>query len=222
MLEIKEIKEILKARTAILSLFADVFLDTPELPKIEKLSILLGEFINATIRDDEKEPLVIGYKWLANWVEKAKHDNALLIKLQQENTRLFYLGKYSVGVTASFYLSEEHVNKRKQWEDIIEFYRKLGFTNKNSEKNQEDSIGVELLFLGMLTERALSLDDEEKLKENLENQIIFYDEYLLLLSPLFCETVYNKADDGGAYQALSVVLNGYLNIDYITVQAMLQ
>ena len=60
----------------------------------------------------------------------------------------------------SVYRSKDHLMFDKQTSEVREFYKSYGWESKFKGKIPDDHLGIELLFLTLLIEKYLELDDE--------------------------------------------------------------
>lgn len=60
----------------------------------------------------------------------------------------------------SVYRSKEHLMFDKQTSEVREFYKSYGWESKFKGKIPDDHLGIELLFLTLMIEKYLDLDDE--------------------------------------------------------------
>jgi putative dimethyl sulfoxide reductase chaperone len=83
----------------------------------------------------------------------------------------------------SAYKSRNHLKIVKQATVVNEFYKSYGWESKFKDKVAEDHLGIELLFLTLMIEKYLELDDEVCNRE-MRNEIRrFIDEHLISWIP---------------------------------------
>ncbi len=70
----------------------------------------------------------------------------------------------------SVYMNDDHLLYGKQAGEVREFYRSYGWESKFKNQLPDDHIGIELLFLTLMIEKYLQLDDDACRKE-MKNEI---------------------------------------------------
>lgn len=217
-MDINEINETNSVREKLLNLLSGMLLNVPNYNDINILYNALTGFSEACVEDCPAS-LVEGLKKLHQWLKLNKDGNETHIKLEAEHTRLFFLGKYSVGFTASYYLSSNKTNKSAQWDDVIDFYYKNKYKPLKGILFDEDSAGVEMLFLSILAGKGANIKNDKESIENMNTQIEFYENHVNNWLPIFCEALIQK-DDCPFYQAFALILKGYTEADYKIVKEM--
>jgi putative dimethyl sulfoxide reductase chaperone len=79
--------------------------------------------------------------------------------------------------------NREHILLNKQYSEVRNFYSSYGWESKFKGKIPDDHIGIELLFLTILIEKYLELDDEICAKEIKQEIRRFIDQHILSWIP---------------------------------------
>ena len=105
----------------------------------------------------------------------------------------------------SVYRSNEHVMFDRQTEEVREFYRSYGWESRFKGTIPDDHLGVELLFLTILLEKFLELDDYA-CEVEMQNEIRrFIDNHIMSWIPRWNEDVTRHANTIG-YKGISTLI----------------
>ena len=117
--------------------------------------------------------------------------------LQEDNLRMFIgLNKVPAPVWESVYFSEKRLMFQEQTLQIREWYARFGLQAERINKEPDDHIGLEMLFIAHLASLALQAfeqNDETKLNEILQAQREFLSEHLLRWGPVWAKLVKQHA-----------------------------
>ncbi len=117
--------------------------------------------------------------------------------LQEDNLRMFIgLNKVPAPVWESVYFSEKRLMFQEQTLQIREWYARFGLQAERINKEPDDHIGLEMLFIAHLASLALQAfeqNDEPKLNEILQAQRDFLSEHLLRWGPVWAKLVKQHA-----------------------------
>jgi TorA maturation chaperone TorD len=100
--------------------------------------------------------------------------------MSEDYYRLFTSEEFPLApVYESFYKKSEPENKVSKVSDVTEFYRTYGWMPKFRPEKKSDHLGIELLFLTILVEKYIILDDEA-CRGEMRNEIRrFIEEHIL-------------------------------------------
>jgi TorA maturation chaperone TorD len=94
----------------------------------------------------------------------------------------------------SVYRSKDHLMFDKQTSEVREFYKSYGWESKFEGKIPDDHLGIELLFLTLMIEKYLELDDESCNSE-MRNEIRrFIDQHLMSWIPDWNKNIQEHAN----------------------------
>ncbi len=117
--------------------------------------------------------------------------------LQEDNLHLFIgLGKVLAPMWSSVYFSENKLLFQEQTLQVREWYARFGLQAERINREPDDHIGLEMLFISHLASLALQAieqDDENKLNEILQAQRDFLSEHLLHWGPVWAKLVKQHA-----------------------------
>ena len=117
--------------------------------------------------------------------------------LQEDNLRMFIgLNKVPAPVWESVYFSEKRLMFQEQTLQIREWYARFGLQAERINKEPDDHIGLEMLFIAHLASLALQAieqNDEPKLNEILQAQREFLSDHLLRWGPVWAKLVKQHA-----------------------------
>ena len=117
--------------------------------------------------------------------------------LQEDNLRMFIgLNKVPAPVWESVYFSEKRLMFQEQTLQIREWYARFGLQAERINKEPDDHIGLEMLFIAHLASLALQAieqNDETKLNEILQAQREFLSDHLLRWGPVWAKLVKQHA-----------------------------
>ncbi len=172
----------------------------------------------------ENQPLVQkGFETMQAWCLENKSglsDHALQ-DLQQDFLRLFIgPGKVLAPAWESVYFSEDRLVFQEQTLQVRQWYRRYGAEIEHIHKEPDDHIGLELIFVAYLAQRALDdfqQNDETAFEEDIHGQRQFLMQHLLRFAPNWYDLVEKHAHTG-FYRALGQLIRGSLQ----TVAEMLK
>ena len=115
----------------------------------------------------------------------------------------------------SVFTSEERILMQDARDEVLAIYRSAGLDKKNSWKEGEDHVALELEFEQVLANRtaeALRKSDEEEAAALLTTQRNFLEDHLLSWVPMMTTDMkrFAKTD---LYQGLAYLTDGFLNTD---------
>jgi TorA maturation chaperone TorD len=116
--------------------------------------------------------------------------------LKSEQLRLFIgLDRVLVPVWESVYFNESRLVFQEQTIQVREWYARFGLQIERLNKEPDDHIGLELLFISHLASRALQAVDEDprSFDELLQAQRDFLTEHLLRWGPAWAKLVNQQA-----------------------------
>jgi len=117
--------------------------------------------------------------------------------LQEDNLRLFIgLNKVPAPVWESVYFSEKKLIFQEQTLQIREWYARFGLQAERINREPDDHIGLEMLFIAHLASLALQAieqNDENKLNDILQAQREFLSDHLLRWGPAWAKLVKQHA-----------------------------
>ncbi|MBL8062460.1 MAG: molecular chaperone TorD family protein [Anaerolineales bacterium] len=113
--------------------------------------------------------------------------------LQDDHLHLFIgLGKVIAPMWESVYFSEKKLIFQEQTLQVREWYARFGLQAERINREPDDHIGLEMLFIAHLASLALQAieqNDETKLNEVLQAQRDFLSEHLLRWGPVWAKLV---------------------------------
>ncbi|MBN8579156.1 MAG: molecular chaperone TorD family protein [Anaerolineae bacterium] len=117
--------------------------------------------------------------------------------LQDDNLHLFIgLNKVLAPMWESVYFSEKKLIFQEQTLQVREWYARFGLQAERINKEPDDHIGLEMLFIAHLASlalQAIELNDENKLNDILQAQREFLSEHLLRWGPVWAKLVKQHA-----------------------------
>ena len=158
-----------------------------------------------------------GYRLVATYCA-TQHDDPLL-DLARDYARVFIghgVDAYSAAYPfESVYTSEKRLLMQDARDEVLAIYRSAGLDKKNSWKEGEDHVALELEFEQVLANRtteALRKGDEEEAAALLTTQRNFLEDHLLSWVPMMTADMkrFAKTD---LYQGLAYLTDGFLNTD---------
>ncbi len=158
-----------------------------------------------------------GWRRLAAYIAEGHGENPVE-ELAVDYARIFLSAGVSSGAAypiESVYTSPEHLVMQDAWEAVCGIYRANGFGKREGVDVHEDQLGLELDFMAVMTERALTALEKgsrEALLKNLEVQKSFLESHLLNWIHHFAEDVRN-CPGTDFYKAVSLVTEGFLEMD---------
>lgn len=197
-------------RAPIAALFSDLFLAEPDHLHLLALEQLLKQYFEAVIPVPAQFDK--GVRDLAVWKEMiaSKTEDELQLAIQRDFTRLFCLGKGSLGTTASVILSPGRLQKREPWEKVRRFYRENGWILPESTSAHEDSVAMEMAFYSLLIEQESDCEEGGKVAPT---QVNFLNNHLLPWLPIFCKELYQLTDESSMYKSIASFLAVYINAE---------
>lgn len=206
MIEISEIKELMRVRAAVASVLAKIMTEPPKTKDIHDLCKFLFGLNEAVEAVDENDELMSGYNDLKNWYEKACDIGTRIVdaKLYEEFGLLFK--KHGTGMSINF--PEDSV--------IFEAYKLNGYTPK--EGLAPSNLGQMLYFLSFMADKTESINDLEEIKRSARLQRAFVENHIMPLLSDFCAILYERSVSYGVYRYMAVILHGYLNLDSASMQ----
>ncbi len=147
----------------------------------------------------EQAETQFGIELLQRWMdENCSGLEALQFKvLQDDHLHLFIgLGKVIAPMWSSVYFSENKLLFQEQTLQVREWYARFNLQAEKINREPDDHIGLEMLFvahLASLALQAIEQDDENKLNEVLQAQRDFLSEHLLRWGPVWAKLVKQHA-----------------------------
>lgn len=145
--------------------------------------------------------------------------------LHWDFTRMF-IGPHSLPAPPweSSYLNEERLLFQKETLEVRRKYLKYNFVPKNFPHEADDHIGLELDFMGRLSEIAGKKVNNMEITdviELLEDQKAFLKEHLLKWVPSFSQDIIKSAESD-FYKGMAKILKGFLELDIIAIEELLE
>ena len=158
-----------------------------------------------------------GYAMIFDYLEQPHQD--VLTELAIDYVRAF-IGSGNDGYSAAYpyesvYTSPKRLMMQDARDEVLVLYRAAGIEKKDSWKEGEDHIALELEFEKILAQRALDAfeeNDEERCYALLLQQRNFLEDHLLSWYPMMAEDM-KKFPRTAFYQGLGVLTSGYLRSD---------
>jgi len=190
-------KEILKTKAVVYKVLGRLFLERPNRELIEQI---LKEKLFEDFPIEAKNPLFKnGTSLLKTWSEEHQKDDPALIaaNLAQDFDRLFVGPDHLLAPPwESVYLSQEKLMFGEETLAVRTFYARHGLQFVRKNKEPDDHLGLELIFLGELNTRASEAVDkkEEKEAEYLQKEAKdFIQEHLLRWLPALRQDIQQNA-----------------------------
>lgn len=208
---IDELIELIEQRAATYGLLSRLFRVEVEQELLDELHGM--RFPASTGNADVDEGYLRLAKYLSNTWENSLTDLAV------DYTRVFIghgVDAYSAAYPfESVYTSEKRLLMQDARDEVLAIYRSAGLDKKNSWKEGEDHVALELEFEQVLANRtadALRKGDEEEAAALLTTQKNFLEGHLLSWVPMMTADMkrFAKTD---LYQGLAYLTDGFLNID---------
>lgn len=187
-----------------------------EEPKREWLEMLVSENVFSEPPFGAEQPEVMrGLEILLRWTET--HTGGIsdtsFSELKLDYTRLFIgLDKMPTAPWESVYFNRERLVFQEQTIQVRGWYAQFGLQVEKLNKEPDDHIGLEILFLSHLASLALQAiekDDKNALKELFKAQSDFLSEHLLRWGPGWCKLVIEHAHTD-FYRGLGYLTHGSL------------
>jgi putative dimethyl sulfoxide reductase chaperone len=121
----------------------------------------------------------------ASLLRQSVADRSTNIKIMKEDYLSLFVGTGNplAPPYESVYRSKDHLMFDQQSTEVREFYKSYGWESKFKGKIPDDHLGIELLFLTLLIEKYLELDDEA-CENEMKNEIRrFIDQHILSWIP---------------------------------------
>lgn len=140
-----------------------------------------------------------GIELLQRWTDENHNglDTAQFKALQGDHLKMFVgLKKVLAPMWESVYFSEKKLMFQEQTLQIREWYARFGLQAERINREPDDHIGLEMLFISHLASLALQAieqNDEDKLNEILQAQREFLSEHLLRWGPAWAKLVKQHA-----------------------------
>jgi len=104
--------------------------------------------------------------------DSCEDSNTCLSFMRADYLKLFTgAGTMLAAPYESVYLSDEHLMFDKQTQDVRRFYHTYGWKSRLEGKVPDDHLGIELLFINLLVDKYLSLDDDACRRE-MRNEMV--------------------------------------------------
>lgn len=195
-----------------------------EEPKREWLEMLIAERVFSEPPFGAAQPEIVrGLEVLQRWTEAHATgiSDASFSDLKLDYTRLLIgLDNMPTAPWESVYFNRERLVFQEQTIQVRGWYAQFGLQAEKLNKEPDDHIGLEILFLSHLASLALQAieqNDENALKKVLQAQSDFLSEHLLRWGPGWCKLVIEHARTDfyrglghlthGAILALAALLN---------------
>jgi TorA maturation chaperone TorD len=163
-----------------------------------------------------------GYRLMRSYLSTASGD--VLTELAVDYVRAF-IGAGNDGFSAAYpyesvYTSPKRLMMQDARDEVLVIYRAAGLSKKDSWKEGEDHIALELEYEQILSERALDAyesGDEEACSHILVQQRNFLEDHLLSWYPMMAHDLerFPKTD---FYKGLGKLTSGYLRSDFELLQ----
>jgi putative dimethyl sulfoxide reductase chaperone len=143
----------------------------------------------------------------ASLLRQSVNNNTTTIEKMREDYLSLFTGTGSplAPPYESVYRSNEHLMFEKQTEEVREFYRSYGWESKFKGMIPDDHLGIELLFLTILLEKFLVLDDYA-CEGEMQNEIRrFINSHILSWIPQWNEDMTRHAKTIG-YKGISTLI----------------
>lgn len=142
--------------------------------------------------------------------EKDKEDEEL--KYRVEFAHLFLLPE-GVRPYESVYRGKKKLLMDKPWEEVKNFYRKVGVVKDKKEHHPEDHISVELGFMSFNSHlTAESLEEERDISLLVKLQVEFLEEHLLKWLPQLKDNILENKY-AGIYRPLAKLVEEFVQAD---------
>lgn len=121
----------------------------------------------------------------------------------------------------SFFQKNNTITPGKEMAPVNEFYSSYGWTSKFRNHFPDDHLGVELLFLTLMIEKYLELDDEACNKEMRVEIRRFIDEHILSWIPEWNDKVQTKAKTK-SYKGIATLIQACVEDIYSMMEGNLR
>lgn len=168
--------------------------------------------------DTGEENVDVGYAMICDYLGEPHQD--VLTELAIDYVRAF-IGSGNDGYSAAYpyesvYTSPKRLMMQDARDEVLVLYHAAGIEKKDSWKEGEDHIALELEFEKILAQRALDAfdeGDEERCYTLLLQQRNFLEDHLLSWYPMMAEDM-KKFPRTKFYQGLGFLTSGYLQSDF--------
>ena len=156
-----------------------------------------------------------GVELLQRWTSENRDglDVAQFKALQDDHLRLFVgLTKVLAPMWESVYFSEKKLMFQEQTLEIREWYARFGLQAERINREPDDHIGLEMLFIAHLASlafQAIENGDQDSLDEILQAQKEFLSEHLLRWGPVWAKLVKQHAATD-FYRGIAHLVHGSL------------
>lgn len=188
-----------------------------EEPQREWLEGLIAEGIFAESPFGSEQPeMVRGLEILQQWSQAHTGgiSDADFLELKQDYTRLFIgISFMTTAPWESVYFNRERMVFQEQTIQVRNWYSRFGLQAEKLNKEPDDHIGLELLFIAHLASLALQSieqDENKSIDELLQAQRDFLSEHLLRWGPGWCKLVIKHASTD-FYRGLAHLTKGALS-----------
>jgi len=185
--------DIWELRASLYSVFANILLEPIQL---ENKAILTKEFWRDFPLEDANPQIKSGLEQLIASGDKLKElrTEKSIETVMVEYTELFIgPGVQKAPPWESFYRTNKRLFFGQPTYEMKEILYKYGLESKKKGRQPEDHIGIELLFISVLTEQLHKVELEEQISI-IKEQITFIDNHLLTWIPELC----NDAKEHGS------------------------
>jgi TorA maturation chaperone TorD len=206
-----------------------MFLEVPS-DELDKFISETSVYIASTAALSENEDFKKGSDMLNKFFDgKIENAGGLIENTRLERakdfTHLFAIGIGGVPLYESIYRSPEKVMKQDPWSKVKAFYLNNKFKVLNNVC--EDHISIEMMFLGLLSNKiADNIDSEnwDEVETLLNLQRDFYGEHLLNWAYDFCDAIIAKSDNllTPFYPAFAYMLKGFISEDVSYLDELLE
>lgn len=207
-------QETLTGEMLLLNMLGRIFYTYPTNDERTWLQSLIDQdiFSEAPFAGDKNETKA-GLKLLQNWAGQGLSDKGFK-SLQADYTRLFIgLGEGFAAPWESVYFSEERLVFQQQTLEVRNWYRRFGLEAEKINREPDDHIGLELLFLSHLAAlglQALNEQDQARFDECWAAQRDFTRQHLGAWALTCCELVEANARTD-FYKGLATLTRGALS-----------
>ena len=216
-MQVSELISAFNGRSVAYNVFSRIFIDIPDAKGDQFLLETLPHMLSIA-ETSGNDNMKKGAEMLKDLFadkdnfEKSQEDRA------KDYTKLFILGKISIPVYESIYLSPTHLTKQEPWEQVKAFYAEHSFKRAENDRTMEDHIAMELQFIGLLSSKSAehiensNFDEAEKC---LKAQFSFAEKHLTKWAYTVCDKAASglKSLSTPFYPAYALMLKGFLECD---------
>ncbi len=206
-----ELIEILVGEVLLLNLLGKALYEEPDRAWLEAL-IADQVFDESPFGADQPE-IILGLELLQDWSQPRAGglSETDFRDIKMDYTRLFIgLGTLPTAPWESVYFNRERLVFQEQTLQVREWYSSFGLQNEKLNREPDDHIGLEILFvshLASLALQAIERDDQDSLEKNLQAQRDFLSEHLLRWGPMWVTLVTQYAATG-FYRGIAHLAHG--------------